>query len=163
MALTLPDVDDLATFTTKPVDDYDEEVADAKIQEAADLLYLATGITEDPDTAVMQRVVGYAIMQMADTLITIAAADPDPTVSSERLGSYSYTLRDAAALGEKTGVPWFDRAVQVLNRGTGSATELLYTTQIFEPSDLQPAVDNDGGKYLLGPDLNQSMYPSWPL
>lgn len=111
MALDLPSP---SAFTS-----HKDEMADAEaLQRAADLLTLATGITDTPTDPLEARLVSTAILDMAWYLQT-RHDDAESTFSpfsSERIGSYSYNkAAEAAKAGDDTGVPGFDTAVAYFN------------------------------------------------
>lgn len=82
---------------------------------STDLFFMATGLKTYPTVPFELRMVNEAIYQMAWYLQEShenqeAMFSP---FSSERIGSYSYSkMAKAVQDGDKTGVDWFDRAVE---------------------------------------------------
>lgn len=106
MALILPNPEDLQSYIEGPT----QEEA---IQQAMDLLVMATGLTSTSNT-MEDRIVRSAVLEMA-WAITIRHEDKEAEFSpfsSESIGSYSYSK--AASLinqGAATGIPNFDVAI----------------------------------------------------
>jgi len=163
VAITVPDVDDLTEFTGKDYTSYDEDYVDNVLQQSADLFTMATGLTTDQTEELELRVQNYAILSMADYLIPLK--DTTSTdMQSERIGSYSYSrMTKEASLGNETGIGWWDRAISFFN--SGSATDLstmFRSTLVFEAENLVDATDGNNQAYLLGPILQQDIWPVWP-
>lgn len=126
MALTLPTPEEFLLFWGDEAEEVDDERISLLISLSADLLYLATGITEDPKDARLAQLVKYAICDMS-IYIFLTRENINEEYSpfqSERVGSYSYSKtfdrlsRKVNLLGpafnETTGVPLFDRVVMEL-------------------------------------------------
>lgn len=128
MALTVPSSSDFLLF--KNLDEFesddDERFAPVVLQQATDLMTIATGLRTDPEDATDLRIMDMGILAMAEAL---EARAPDRSreysrFSSERLGSYSYQkAASAAANQEPTGVDLFDAAVRHLVRGQVGAPD----------------------------------------
>lgn len=136
MSLTLPTTTELLRHMRRMSWDPsapEELVAGDALQEAADMMEIASGLTADvvgDDRA--NRVIKRGIMAMAHALI-VWGDDRETqyaNYSSEHLGSYSYTKdMKAKALAGDTGVPEFDYAVgQVSVAGT---TGLVSSEDVF--------------------------------
>ena len=135
MALTIPSVEDMAAFQMQESVD-DEAAAYMRLQMAADLLSLATGLEDDPTDPRLARVLKWGIMDMAWWLL-VQADNRDELFSphqSERIGSYSYSkASQSVRSGADTGVFFFDQAVAALKTDVfGSIT--ITGEQVFEPT-----------------------------
>lgn len=108
------------------------------IQMAADLFTMATGVTDQPTDPMQQRIIKYAILEMAWAL-TVRHEDMEAIFSpfsGERIGSYSYTKAiNAVATGSKTGVPMFDRAVAYFNLLGRSANPNVTSEWVFKQGE----------------------------
>lgn len=119
MALTVPSFDEFVAFWgDEAPTSIDEDRADLLLSLSADLLWLATGLDDDPVDSRLALLVKYAICDMA-IFIFLHRDDIDAEYSpfqSERIGSYSYSksyskLTRTVSSNEPTGVPLFDRVV----------------------------------------------------
>lgn len=119
MALTVPSENDFLLFLNLEEwpDEDAERYAPVVLQQATDLMTVATGLRSDPGDATDARIMDWGIMAMAQSL-QVRSMDRNREYSpfaSERLGSYSYQKAAAAAArGEATGVDLFDAAVRHL-------------------------------------------------
>jgi len=109
---------DLADYSGRPVASYQPANWIPQAVAQATLLFkIATCLNQFPDDPTQAQLAGYAIKAMADYAVlnqpyAQAAASP---FQSETLGSYSYSkMASSASKGEKTGVMWFDLAVDQL-------------------------------------------------
>lgn len=111
--------DDLAAYSGRNVAGYPMPYTDEAIKQATLLFKIATCLNQFPEDQTQADLAGYAIKAMADYAVlnqpyAQAAASP---FQSETLGSYSYSkMAGKAASGEKTGVMWFDIAVDQLGQ-----------------------------------------------
>lgn len=115
----------------------------------------------DSDKALMLK---YGILELADELVLKfpykeVAAKP---FSSETIMSYSYSkAAQRAHEGKKTGLLWFDLAVQELSVcGSGDDGDVASSAvTIFERDGL--TVDSSGRSEVLGPAALREVYPLW--
>lgn len=138
MSLTLPTVEDLYRFWGDEADDSDEVRAELLIELAANLLWLATGLDDDPEDPRLASLVKLAILDMAIYLYINrdnVTAEYSP-FSSERIGSYSYSkafsrASSSVSSANKTGATIFDQLVEYLSyQAMGSWVSSEY---VFEP------------------------------
>lgn len=125
MSLTLPVTDDLYAFWGDEADAVDLTSATLAIQQAAALLSIAAGITDDPTDTNLALLVKWAMVDMAIYLL-IAKDNRDAEYSpfqSEHVGSYSYSKSSARLyartmktilINDPTGCMLFDRVVAEL-------------------------------------------------
>lgn len=136
MALTLPQPPDLATFWGDQDFDEDDDRANTIIQLSANLLWMATGLENDPTDTRLLFMVKLAIMDMAIFLFVTRDnidAEYSPFVS-EHIGSYSYAktytkATSQVAVGKATGAAIFDSLVSYLNllaMGNWTSAESVY-------------------------------------
>jgi hypothetical protein len=124
MALTVPPIDDLATFQN--VEEVEDPRGEMALQQATDLMAIATGLSEDPTDPIGLRMMSWGILDMSwKILVGFDNREESYTpYSSERIGSYSYSkMLQQAQQGEATGVEFFDSAVAYLTglvNGNGS-------------------------------------------
>jgi hypothetical protein len=145
MALSVPTTDELLAFMHETEwDSSEEEFAAVELQQAADLMHIATGLTDDPADETAQRILKYGILEMA---FALHARAPDREAmyspfSSERIGSYSYSKAQAAVNeGILTNIPSFDAAVRYflgLADLEGAGSVHYATEAVFERSDDGP-------------------------
>lgn len=134
MALTIPSTDQFFAFWGDEADTEDDTRATTFLNLAAQLLWLATGIDDDPADSRLNNLVQYAICDMAIYLY-VTRDDIDANYSpfqSEHVGSYAYSksyvhVSAQVTTGQATGVALFDRVVayyvdQALNSGSGWTT-----------------------------------------
>lgn len=114
--MTFPtyNVQDLADFATKEVDEFDEEYANTHIAQASILLRIATCLNEPPSDPFKLELWKNAVLDMAlklDITSKYRSAKYSP-FSSETIGSYSYSIAlTKIKEGADTGAMWFDLAV----------------------------------------------------
>lgn len=108
---------DLSTFTGRPAASYPAVLVATAMAQARLLFKMGTCLANLPDDLDQQMLARYAILSYADFIVLTmphAKAIASP-FSSESLGSYSYSkAASAASRGEKTGLMWFDLAVDRL-------------------------------------------------
>lgn len=151
MSVSLPSVDDFNDFWGDEADDTDPDRATLFIQLAADLLWLATGIENDPEDIRLALLLKYAILDMAVYLYVTRDSINETygPYQSERIGSYSYTksydrTQRAVILNTATGVLFFDKVVQYLLDEALYADGLLSTENVFHRG-YQPLLFAAGG------------------
>jgi hypothetical protein len=149
MAVTLPDIDDFELFFGEDIPDDQEERVTLFIQMAADLLWLATGIDDDPSDTRLTRLVQDAILDMA-SYSYVNRNDLSSSYSpfnSERIGSYSYSKGfTASALVGQSGVPLFDKIVAYLTQIDWLTYDSGTSTEVFRYCDV-PFVRIGGREY----------------
>lgn len=118
MPLSKPSPADLDLFSHGETDGFSVPQKQLAIDQAAALLWLATGVTEDPTDPTVLQIVKWAMLDMAWSLLVKTSNKTEiySPFSSERIGSYSYAKANKQITsGEETGVEWFDAAVSLLN------------------------------------------------
>lgn len=153
MALTLPDPEELDEFTLGASEIFDEDQKLNALQDAADLLYVATGVTDDPTDEYVLRLLSKGLMDMAFKILITKENQTEiySPYSSETIGSYSYVKQALAAIqqGLMTGVEWFDIIVNLLNRGKGDGTVSVTSEHVFK----EPYCEDDPSGLILRPDV----------
>jgi hypothetical protein len=142
MALTLPDPEELDQFTQGASDIFSDDAKFVAFQQAADLFYVAAGITDDPTDEYALRILKWGLMDMAYKILITREnqAEIYSPYSSETIGSYTYSkMLSAIQAGLRTGVEWFDIALSLLtgaaNTGAMSvSSEHVFTEPYCEPS-----------------------------
>lgn len=118
--LPVPTIEDLSDFTGRPSDSYGP-FAESALRQATLLFSLLTRLTAYPTDPDQAQLATMAILQMADR---IYLEQPNAQIKagpfqSETIGSYSYSKAaqlaiSASAEGSKTGLIWWDLALQNL-------------------------------------------------
>jgi hypothetical protein len=130
MSLAPPAIDQYEDFAHGDVPEDDDWIESA-LQQATDLFWLATGLMVYPSDELETRVVTYAILEMAQYLLT---QDDNKTqifgpYSSERIGSYSYSkmpsVKSSIQSGTPMGLLWWDRAISLFST---IHTSLIWST-----------------------------------
>lgn len=123
MALTTPSLQDFYSLWGDEADTSNEERATSFLEVATYLMWLATGLDNDPKDPRLSNMVQLGICDMAIYLY-VTRDDIDENYSpfqSERVGSYNYSKSylseakaqvAAAGTSQPTGVPLFDSIVQ---------------------------------------------------
>lgn len=147
MSLTIPSTDDLYTLWGEEADSTDVARAQMFLDLSSQLLWLATGIDDDPTDARLLNLIKYGMCDMAIYLY-VTRDDIDANYApfqSESIGSYRYskgyvyssrsytTATQAAAQGQQTGVPLFDAAVSYY-------TEQAYSEDGWDSNDTIPSL-----------------------
>lgn len=147
MSLVPPTVVDLANFTGRASNSFGSFAQEALAQ-ATLLFYLATGLSEYPNTPELLTLSQYGIMDMADKIYLgqqYAETKASP-FQSETIGSYSYSkLTNSVKKGNDTGVTWFDIAVQKLK----SASERIAQSGSIEGMEYDGLGVTGDGKYKI--------------
>lgn len=141
MPLTPPSANDLAEFQREEEFDVDDlPFINMHLQAATDMMEIATRIHDDfaPNT-LERRVMDRGILDMAWQIGT-SLEDRDAMFSpfsSERIGSYSYSkMAGAISKGVKTGVPFFDLAVEYLSQfSTDTSGVILNSYECVMPAE----------------------------
>lgn len=131
-----------------------ETYAETALVQSADLMYIATGLLDDPTDPQHLRILQNGIMGMAEFLISTQPfrGEAYAPVSSESLGSYSYSKSAGAVkAGIPTEVMWFDLAVHFFSSGDESALALTSSTSVFEYDGGLLHQDIEGRRSVVGP------------
>lgn len=163
MELTTPTAPQLAEFTGIQESDLNDYHPQA-LQQAIDLLSIRTSAAPvtggvsvaegDTDTGLLQRVFVYGISAMAEKLIEERpdrGGDAASPFSAERIGSWSYTRKNADGQFEQTGVSWYDKLEDLINASEGSGS-VAETTNINVINDTSlEYLDTEGQRHVAGP------------
>lgn len=160
--LTVPTVTQLADFSGRPEAEY-PVFANAALRQATLLMKLRTCLVSAPADSDKAELLTYGILELADDLIL---KQPHQKVrakpfSSETIMSYSYSKAATKAVeGKKTGLMWFDLAVQELSvcDSTGGGDIGSGSVSVFENDGL--CVDSEGRARVLGPSDIEPQ-PGW--
>lgn len=145
---------DISDFSGRPVASYTTYSTSA-LSQALLLFKIGTCLAQFPDDETEADLAKNAVLDMANSIFLAQkyqAAKASP-FSSETIGSYSYSkAAQAVSKGDKTGVMWFDLAIDnlsVCDRSEGSVAsggvEVFENDGIFIPGA-------NGDIRLLGPD-----------
>lgn len=124
--LPVPSLADLALFTGRAEGSFSAFAPQALLQ-ATLLFSVTTGLEVLPDDSDLVLLADYAIMEMADRFLgeqPYLAVRNSP-FQSETIGSYSYsrtTLSKTVLAGLKSGLYWWDLAVEMLEQAGQSVT-----------------------------------------
>lgn len=148
MSLTPPSSADLLVHMRESdwVDAEEEAYAAVALQQAADLMQIATGIDTDPTDPLHLRVMKMGMLDMAWAIL-IQSEDKEESFSpysSERIGSYSYQKRGPQDIIQGSGVQWFDYAVNFflsLGEADGKGLAWIETEQVFTRKADAPELD----------------------
>lgn len=151
--IPVPTVAQLADFSGRPQESY-PAYATAALKQATLLMRLRTCLVSMPADADAADLLTYGILELADDLVL---KQPHQEVkakpfSSETIMSYSYSKAAQKAVeGKKTGLMWFDLAVQQLSvcDANGSGEVDTSSISVFEKDGL--TVDGSGRQQFLGP------------
>lgn len=109
-------VNDLANFSGRPALAYmNTAYVPTAIGQAVLLFKIATCLADIPQDGIKPELAKNAILQMADSIYQAQIYQDalNNPFSSESIGSYSYNkVAKAVTAGEKTGIMWFDLAVE---------------------------------------------------
>lgn len=155
MAITAPSSQLLLAFMMlEEFEDSIDEFVPLALQQSIDLMFLATGLIEDPSDPQELRILQNGILAMSEYLISTQpyrSANYSP-LSSERLGSYNYSkAASTVKSGEPTEVMWFDLAVRFFLQGDTTALALVSSTKVFDYDDELLNEYTDGTRRVLGP------------
>lgn len=137
MALVPPPApEDLDTFSHGATDVFDAAQKSQAIDMAASLFWMATGLTEYTDVEEVDKIIKWGLLDMAWSLLvkTENKTEQLSGYSSERIGSYSYSMaQKQIQSGHWTGVEWFAAAIMLLLNATDGAGAVWSTTEhVFE-------------------------------
>lgn len=142
----LPTAADLVTFSHGETDVFTVDERNQAIDMASVLLWLATDLEHYTGDATVDKIIKWGILDQAWCLLlhTENKTAQASGFSSERIGSYSYSIAQGRiASGQDTGCGWFDTAVKLLlgAAGTGagavwSSTEWVFTEPFCNDSAL---------------------------
>lgn len=165
MALSVPTVDTFALHQhVEHVDN--DDWAEYALQQATDLMVLATGLAADPDDEMHQRIVSYGILDMAWYLY-VQTENKDALYtpfSGERIGSYSYSkMQQSAMQGTATGVASFDQAVALITSLSDDTSRVWsewervftepYSAEQMQQRYPTAVQDSDGAWWIPPPDI----------
>lgn len=161
--LPVPTVADLAEFSGRSADSY-PAYATAALKQSALLMRLRTCLVAMPADGDKALLLTYGILEMADDLVL---KQPHQEIkakpfSSETIMSYSYSKAAQKAVeGKKTGLMWFDLAVQQLSvcDATEGGEVDSSSISVFEKSGV--TVDGNGRPQVLGPEGLYAPQPGW--
>lgn len=175
MSYPVPTLADLATYSGRAENSYGLYVDEA-LKQATLLFVIASGLNEAPTDDSDLQVATYGILAMADSIyltqpLAEAAASP---FQSESIGAYSYSraTRSRIIRGEKTGIDWFDLAIDRLR--VDSESRISYSQVGISFGNLY--TDSEGNLAVLGPadigvsdgfgyynaETPKSDLPGWP-
>lgn len=141
---------DMAQFTGKDPSEYGRYLYEA-LEQAGDLLELATGLTSVPSEGLVARIARRGILAMAEAIYEGNAFRDyrHSPFRSETIGSYTYSLAEGNVLaGIPTGISWFDVAV---DRLTESSVPTISSSSI-SAFDRKGDIETSGGRpILVGP------------
>ena len=151
---------DLATYSGRPLASF-KNYAEEALSQALLLFKMGTCLATLPTDEDQAQLAKYAILAMADTMYLsqqYAKAKASP-FSSESIGSYSYSKSaQQVQKGEKTGVMWFDLAIEQLSVcGEGDDIPFSGGIEVFEHDARFVAGGNGDNVRMLSPvDLELS-------
>ncbi len=166
MAYPALGVNELSTFSGRPVASYPPSYPDQAIRQSVLIFKIATGLTDDlfPQPGTWQYDLAVmAILSEADDIILeqpFQAVRASP-FNSESIGSYSYSKVGGKSLARavstiasdgKTGNIWFDLAVEQLGIVINAVDMPAYGgIEIFEHNEMMVRGNNPHNMRLLGP------------
>lgn len=165
MSLTPPSVSDLETHAHYDTGSLNVTWAGDVLQIATDLFQIATGIDDTPTDTFEKRMYTLGVLAMAHALY-VRFGDREAIYSpfsSERLGSYSYSIASAKSNNSPitTGVDlfdfvvnWFLRDVDDEKRKVWSNSEKVFTDR--NPNDFKPFD-------WYNPYFNERHVTGWPV
>lgn len=188
--LPLPSVADLAAFSGRPESSYSSYASSAILQAALLMTIQSENDITDYNSfnSTDQQLILMGIKAMADYIYLrqpYQAVIASPLMN-ETVGSYSYSkaqqevARNAAALevtAERTGVQWYDLAMQMLGKRQRAGGVFFGEIQVFEHHNRTDQAElvwsqKDGKTFLAGPadhnkldmpfDINAPMFPQDP-
>lgn len=169
MSIPVPSVEDLATFSGRPLVFFNPYAVQALTQ-ATLYMSLATELTDlptDPTQAqlMINGILDFALVTYLEQPYQAIKTNP---FQSQTVGGVSYskpvlymrgTAQANALKGEETGITWFDMAIGFLAQRTqrgGVYGDALHVFDGCTPDNLYFRILEDGTTQLLGPaDLDQ--------
>lgn len=159
--LPVPTIAQLSEFSGRPEGSY-AAFALSGIRQATLLMSLRTCLTSMPYEEDMAQLILYGILELADDIILKQPhreTNAKP-YSSETIMSYSYSKAAQKAYeGKKTGLMWFDLAVQKLSVCGDDSDVASGSVSMFEKEGL--TADANGRPQVLGPDGLYEASPLW--
>lgn len=161
--LPVPTVTQLAEFSGRAEASYSSFALSA-LRQATLLMKLRTCLVSTPAEQDKADLLLYGILELADDIILkqpFQEINAKP-FSSETIMSYSYSkAAQKAKDGKKTGLMWFDLAVQELSAcdSTGGGEVTSGSMSIFEKDGV--SVDGNGRTQVLGPEGLYEPQPAW--
>lgn len=156
------DVDDMAEFTGRPEVTFPEHVDEALLQ-AVFFIKARTKVYEWPADPELQQAFKYAILDLANQMYLERQYDrikANP-LSSETIGSYSYSKSNAATAAlytaRPTGLLWLDLLLEMLLEKEDAAAGLAThgSVHVFETDDVyqngRPVQRDPAEMWALGP------------
>lgn len=145
---------DLARFTGKSPDHYSDPFVYEALEQAGDLLELASRVSvPPPSSTLLGRLARRGVLAMAEAIFE-GNAVRDLRFSpfkSETIGSYTYSLAEGSVLaGIPTGISWFDVAVERL-RLAWEQSNTISNSSIAAFNRPRDVVDYEGRPILIGP------------
>lgn len=161
--LPVPTLTSLSDFSGRPEASYPVFVTSA-LKQATFLMQIRTCLISMPADPSQAQLILFGILELADDIVL---KQPHKEViakpfSSETIMSYSYSKSAQKAQdGKKTGLMWFDMAVQELSVcGDGDNSDVASNAiSIFEKEGL--TVDGEGRAQVLGPSGMAEQFPLW--
>lgn len=159
--LTAPTLDQLADFSGRPQASY-PAFATSALKQATFLMQLRTCLVSLPADPAQAQLMLYGILELSDDIVLKQpyreiTAKP---FTSETLMSYAYSKAAVRAQeGKKTGLMWFDLAVQKLSVCEDDADISSAAITIFENDGV--TVDGEGRSQVLGPAGTAESFPLW--
>ncbi len=153
--------DDLEDYSGRPSQSY-SKYADTALSQALLLFKIGTCLAQFPDDPLKAEIAKNGILAMADSIFLSqryqqAMASP---FNSETIGSYSYSkTASAVQRGDKTGIMWFDMAIEQLSECSYLSDGIPTGGGIgmFEYDGLVTATSGPDSVRFLGPaDLDRS-------
>lgn len=140
MPLTVPQIAELAEFQN--VESVEDPRGFMALQQATDLMSIATGLTEDTTDPIGARMMTWGILDMAwKILVSFDNREESYTpYTSERIGSYSYSkMLQKTTSGGETGVEFFDAAVSYMADVISGAAISVSSEFVMNPAQLKQA------------------------
>lgn len=159
--LPVPTVTQLSEFSGRPETSY-TVFANTALKQATLLMSLRTCLASMPGEADKATLILYGILELADDIVLKqphrkTVAKP---FSSETIMSYSYSKSaQKAQEGKKTGLMWFDLAVQELSACESGEEVASAGISVFEKEGLSQ--DSSGNAQVLGPSALRDVSPLW--
>lgn len=154
---------DLAGFTGQSPDHYSDPFVMEALDQAGDLLELATRIPTLPvEGSLLGRMARRGILAMAESIYegNVYRELRHSPFRSETIGSYTYSIASESVMrGIPTGVSWFDLAVERLLEGSTSGISNSSVSAFDRPGDV---VDVNGRPILVGPADTEDFRQGYP-
>lgn len=173
MAIPVPSVADLASFSGRSLSSYPSPYSDQALVQSVVFFSVMTELTDMPTDPTEAQLATFGILAYADALVL---EQPYQSVThnpfqSETVGSTSYSkpvmylrgnLSTYALKGEQTGITWFDLAVaQLAKRTQRGGVFGGYEAIDFAPELKVCWDDNLGTWKVLGPNEQDDLQQVW--